>query len=90
MLADLRDVQIVFRLKKAQFLNGDKLFVEHFKNLIFMTKGTKVQVMLLVGEIVTILVSEWLKNRDSSCSASCDKDGAIPCDSDTGIENDEG
>lgn len=55
-----------------------------------MTKGTKVQVMLLVGEIVTILVSEWLKNRDSSCSASCDKDGAIPCDSDTGVEDDEG
>ena len=27
VLADLRDVQIVFRLKKAQFLKGDKLFV---------------------------------------------------------------
>ena len=55
-----------------------------------MTKGTKVQVMLLVGEIVTILVSEWLRNRDSSCSASCDTDSAIPCDSDTGVEDDEG
>ena len=54
-----------------------------------MTKGTKVQVMLLVGEIVTILVSEWLRNRDSSCSASCDTVDTIPSDTDTGIEDDE-
>ena len=54
-----------------------------------MTKGTKVQVMLLLGEIVTILVSEWLRNRDSSCSASCDTVDTIPSDIDTGIEDDE-
>lgn len=54
-----------------------------------MTKGSKMQVMLLVGEIATIIVSEWLRNRNSSSSASCDTDDAISCVTDADDEDDE-
>ena len=54
-----------------------------------MTKGSKMQVMLLVGEIATIIVSEWLRNRNSSSSASCDTGDAISCVTDADDEDDE-
>jgi hypothetical protein len=44
-----------------------------------MTKGSKMQVMLLVGGIATIIVGEWLRNRNSSSNASCDTGDAISC-----------
>lgn len=52
-----------------------------------MTKGSRMQVMLLVGGIATIIVGEWLRNRNSSSSASCDTGDAISCVTDAEEED---
>lgn len=54
-----------------------------------MTKGSKMQVMLLAGGIATIIVSEWLRNRNSSSSASCDTGDAISCVTDDEDDDEE-
>ena len=47
------------------------------------------QVMLLVGGIATFIVSEWLRNRNSSSNASCDTDGSISCVTDEDADDEE-
>ena len=54
-----------------------------------MTKGSKMQVMLLVGGIATFIVSEWLRNRNSSSSVSCDTGDAISCVTDDDDDDEE-
>jgi hypothetical protein len=54
-----------------------------------MTKGSKMQVMLLVGGIATLIVGEWLRNRNSSSNASCDTGDAISCVTDDDDDDEE-
>lgn len=47
------------------------------------------QVMLLVGGIATLIVGEWLRNRNSSSSVSCDTGDAISCVTDDDDDDEE-
>lgn len=58
----------VFRLKKAQVLNGDnhKCFTQKIRT---MSKEKKELLMHLAGEMV-ILIGEWLKTKKLPCGIS--------------------